>query len=361
VCKPRENAEADWVIVRATHEPMVPPAMFDRAQELLNVRRDKSTDRNFRLGSGLRSPFLLSGLVTCGRCGQKFQGRTVNSTKYREDGTKIRTLYYCCSSFVAKGATACEKFLLRKEPLEELLLQTIQDRLESLLAGEGETILRGFIEEEIAAQGQDPRRELAKMRDRIAEIDRKADVLLEGVSADTKGFVDAKLRDLGIERRKLQNRSEELKSAPYVPINAAAILRDGLASLRDLPRLLESGSLEDRKEFVRAFVGGVSVVPGESRLDVLMRTLPAVGSLLPANSTCGLVAGARYEPVQIEMRPLTVFLAGLRRAAEGRVGAARRAENGAHEAVGSHFTEGLLRVDLDSNAPPDPWSYPVAR
>ena len=94
-----------------------------------------------------------------------------------------------------------------------------------------------------------------------------------------------------------------------------AYLRGGLAALRDLPHLMESGSLEDRKEFVRAFVGGVSVVPGEARLDVQMRTLPAVGSLLPANSTCGLVAGARYEPIQIEMSPVGRFLAGLRRAA----------------------------------------------
>jgi hypothetical protein len=214
-----------------------------------------------------------------------------------------------------KGASACEKFLIRKEPLEDLLLETIQGRLQSLLAGEGETILRGFIDNELAAQGQDPRRELTTVRARISEIDEKANVLLENMSADTKGFVDAKLRDMGTERRKLQARSESLETAPYDPIDAEAVLRDGLASLHDLPRLMESASMEDRKEFVRAFVGGVSVVPGEARLDIQMRTLPAIGSLLPANSTCGLVAGARYEPVRIEMRPVRKFLAGLRRAA----------------------------------------------
>jgi hypothetical protein len=74
-------------------------------------------------------------------------------------------------------------------------------------------------------------------------------------------------------------------------------------------------SLEDRKEFVRAFVGGVSVVPGEARLDVQMRTLPTFGSLLPANSTCGLVAGARYVPVQMKLQPLNRYLAGLQKAA----------------------------------------------
>jgi hypothetical protein len=80
---------------------------------------------------------------------------------------------------------------------------------------------------------------------------------------------------------------------------------------------MESASLEDRKEFVRALVGGVSVVPGEARLDVQMRTPPALGALQPANSTCRMAAGARYEPLQIVLRPMERFLAGMRRAAQG--------------------------------------------
>jgi len=99
--------------------------------------------------------------------------------------------------------------------------------------------------------------------------------------------VYAKLRNLGSERRRLQNRCEELESRPYDPIDADAVLRGGLVSLRELPRLLESGSLEDGKEFVRAFVPGVSIVPAEARLDVQMRTLPAVGALRPEDSTFG--------------------------------------------------------------------------
>jgi hypothetical protein len=78
---------------------------------------------------------------------------------------------------------------------------------------------------------------------------------------------------------------------------------------------MKSASLEDRKEFIRSFVGSVSVVPGEARLDVQMRTLPAVGALGAANSTCGLVAGARYEPLQMKLTPLNRYLAGLRKAA----------------------------------------------
>jgi hypothetical protein len=47
-------------------------------------------------------------------------------------------------------------------------------------------------------------------------------------------------------------------------------------------------------------------------LDLQMKKLPAK---VRGNFTWDVVAGARYEPLQIEMRPVERFLAGLRRAA----------------------------------------------
>jgi hypothetical protein len=129
--RPRENPESDWILVPGTHEPLIPPPTFDRAQELMRGRARNVGPRNGRAGSGLRSPYLLSGLVTCARCGQAYQGRTINSTKYRKDGSKIKTLYYACGGWVMKGASACEKFLIRKEPLEDLLMETIQRLLDN--------------------------------------------------------------------------------------------------------------------------------------------------------------------------------------------------------------------------------------
>jgi hypothetical protein len=81
-------------------------------------------------------------------------------------------------------------------------------------------------------------------------------------------------------------------------------IRLGLAGSADLPRLLESASIESRKEFVRAFVGGITVRPDTGVLDVQMRQLPVLGA---ANSACEMVAGARYEPVQIELIPVERF------------------------------------------------------
>ena len=167
--KPRENPESDWIIAPNTHEPLVPPTVLDRAQELMKSRARDGAGRNFRIGSGLRSPYLLSGLLSCGRCGQNYQGRVVHSTKCRKDGSKIKTYYYACGGYVMKGNSACEKFLLRKTPVEEAILETIQGRLHGLLEGQGELLLRSYIEEEIAAQGADPRREAAQLRARLTE------------------------------------------------------------------------------------------------------------------------------------------------------------------------------------------------
>jgi len=310
--KPRENDAADWIVRENTHEPLVSPTLFERAQELMTSRGNHVGLNHVRSGKGLRSPFVLSGLITCGRCGQNYQGRTINSTKRRKDGSKIQSFYYACGSWVMKGSTACEKHLLRRDPLEELLLDTIQTRLHTLLTGEGERILRQYVDEEIAAQGLDPRREKATLRARLAEIEQTASVVLGGASPETRAFIDGKLRELAAEKRRHQERLDELDAIDRRAINADAVVRDGLAALNDLPRMLETANIEGRKEFVRAFIGDITVRPDTGVLDVQMRNLPVLGK---GNSTCEMVAGARYVPLQIEMRPLNRYMAGLWRAA----------------------------------------------
>jgi DNA invertase Pin-like site-specific DNA recombinase len=310
--KPRENSEADWIVSENTHEPLVSPTLFHRAQELMKSRGNHVGLNHVRSGKGLRSPFLLSGLITCGRCGQNYQGRTINSTKHRKDGSKIKSYYYACGGWVMKGSSACTKHLLRRDPLEELLLDTIQARLLNLLSGEGERLLRQFVDEEIAAQGLDPRREKATLRARLAEIDQTASVVLESASPETRPFIDSKLRELAAEKRRLQERLDELEAIDRPAINADAVVRGGLAALQDLPRMLENANIEARKEFVRAFIGGITIRPESGVLDLQMKTLPSLGD---ARSTCQRVAGARYVPLQIEMRPLNFYVAGQRRAA----------------------------------------------
>ena len=73
-------------------------------------------------------------------------------------------------------------------------------------------------------------------------------------------------------------------------------MASGMASLCDLPRLLEAGNLEEKKEFVRAFVHRITVRPDEERLDIQMLKLPAGCLPQPGVVSVGVVAGAGFEP-----------------------------------------------------------------
>lgn len=73
-------------------------------------------------------------------------------------------------------------------------------------------------------------------RARPREIDRKADLLLEGLAPETRGFIDGKIRNLAAEKDRLQHRLAELDTLHYQPIDEDAVLAHGKAALNDLRR-----------------------------------------------------------------------------------------------------------------------------
>jgi hypothetical protein len=126
--------------------------------------------------------------------------------------------------------------------------------------------------------------------------------------------------------------------------DADAVVRNGLTALRDLSRLLETANIEGRKEFIRAFVGGITVRPDVEVLDLQMNRFPAHGS---GNLTWEKVARASYVTLLIEMRPLSRYLADFQRVASGLGGGNRiSAESGASLStpLESHSLGGLLET-----------------
>ena len=62
-------------------------------------------------------------------------------------------------------------------------------------------------------------------------------------------------------------------------------------TLGNLPRLMESRSLEEREEFVRAFIAGMKVYPDDELLVVQIRKVPTTVMPQPGNSSVELVEG----------------------------------------------------------------------
>jgi hypothetical protein len=112
--------------------------------------------------------------------------------------------------------------------------------------------------------------------------------------------VDSKLHNLAAEKKGLVSRLESLGAISSDNLDPEVILQQGRAALQDLARLMEFGCLEERKEFIRAFVTGVTVLPDEKRLEVRVRKIPASVSLKPGSSV-EVVAGARFNPLQTNL------------------------------------------------------------
>ena len=115
---PREG----WYVVEGTHPPIVPPALFRRAQDL--ARRDT------RRAPGRGEVHLFAGLLRCADCGKAMSRKTARNLAY-----------YTCSTYRRKSKTACTKHTIREDRLRAQVAQ-------ALGAGE-EDLSRGLLFEKV--------------------------------------------------------------------------------------------------------------------------------------------------------------------------------------------------------------------
>jgi site-specific DNA recombinase len=118
----KRNPPSDWIIRRDNHQAMVDRETFDKAQAIIakgKTGRSKYTPEN--------NPYLLSGLLRCGKCGSPLQGLK------KLDGD-IR--YYECGHSRYSGKDACEGTTVR----EDVILLGIADHLETWLFNTDERV-----------------------------------------------------------------------------------------------------------------------------------------------------------------------------------------------------------------------------
>lgn len=94
----------DWYVVEGTHVPLVPPALFQRAQELASGRPAGRRDRG-------RCTWF-AGFLRCADCGKSMSRKTARGI-----------VYYTCSTYRRKSKTACTKHTIRESRLRSQVAQ----------------------------------------------------------------------------------------------------------------------------------------------------------------------------------------------------------------------------------------------
>jgi hypothetical protein len=138
------------------------------------------------------------------------------------------------------------------------------------------------------------------MRVRLGKINDDIERLLASLTPAIKEIIEPKLVKLGDEKKELERRLREKEAIPEEskmdPNELAGQIVEGISEFREL---FEQGTLEEKKEFVRAFVEKLVVDPDKGTGTLYIREFPPLEAIRPkgdGNSYFQGVAGARYEP-----------------------------------------------------------------
>ena len=245
------EAELKPVRVEGVVEAIVGKQDFERVQDLLKARSPKSIAPR-RTGSR----YLLSGLLKCGRCGATMFGMGAKSGRYH---------YYVCTTSSRSGRDACDVEAIPQEVIEGLVLENV-----------GSLILqRQHVEKLVKLVNEELKDSLINLEFRLAGIEKE----IGDVSSRLGKLYDAleteklSLEDLAPRIRELRTQKELLERARFEAKDAS---REGkvqlvdrrkvLEYMSDLQRVLDRGSLGERRMFLRSFVN--EIVKGDTEATI---------------------------------------------------------------------------------------------
>ena len=268
-----QRAREDWIVVENAWPALVDVATFDQVQAKLAQAREAHV---FTTGRSVTTGYLLSGSLVCGVCGGRLMGQ---SEKKHRDGTRSTHRRYVCGTHHKGEHGKCPtRYYVPAEIAEGQVMNLIKADLQHL---QGDPELHQYVADEVGklcGNQVDARKGLqARLADLDSQMAKLATHLavLDVQTATTMGLY-AKAKTLADERRQVQGQLDTANQGmPELP-DTAEIARRADEELANLDRLLESGSLEEKRELVRAYVHGMKTDPKTQELEIAF--MPALFS-----------------------------------------------------------------------------------
>lgn len=281
------NDPEDWVIVRDTHEAIIPRRTWELAKSVregrpASIAQQGEPKRPVGGWNGKRSRFILSGLVQCGRCGGRYQGVTRTKGKRRIDGTKVKNRYYACGSYIAKGRSACKFGAIPQEKLENAVIDAVIDFYRERYLGEGGMDrLAEAVREHLGHEAQD----IVEARERLGvdreRIESNISTLLDNISPKTRDLIEERLGELRKERDRLDSRSEELERVSVREAEVLDIVQELGAFIAGLEITLRQGVNDKRVATLRRCVERIETACAATVVGVgSIRLVPILGAEL---------------------------------------------------------------------------------
>lgn len=115
--------EANWIIVRNTHEPIIDGETFEKVQQIAKQRKSEYRERLGKFAHLEHSENILQGLVWCPNC-----NRPMVRYKNVSHGSKLWYTYICPGH--ADDPARCPFVSIREDELNEVLFTAIQSQIQ---------------------------------------------------------------------------------------------------------------------------------------------------------------------------------------------------------------------------------------
>ena len=223
--------------VKNTHPAIVDEVAFQRVQEILRERAPK-----IRHPRTISSDYLLSGLAFCKGCGAKLIGATAKSGKF---------FYYGCQNYLRKGKQACDSGLVNRDKLERSVVARIKERI---LTDRNLVELVKLVNKELGRLRNDSSEMLGQIDGQVEDHSRRLERLYAAVETGKIELDDLapRIREIKAQVEQLRARKRELESQST---RAIQITESEIRHyVEDLRSLLMTGSLVERKSFLRSWI-----------------------------------------------------------------------------------------------------------
>ena len=275
-----DNKEADWIRIRDAHPAIVTRRTFELAS-LLRRNRSRSKpagsppQRPISCTIGSRARFILSGLMSCARCGMRYSGLRARPAWVKKGDESYTRGQYLCRGFVIGGMARCHAGRVEQLVLERAVCEALVSYYARYLGRAGERLLAGLVARAVDAgtSALEAERERLVAADR--ELARGLKNLAKNVTPKNRGFVEARIEELEAEKASGVLRTAEIDLVRKLPVEPRRVLAEARAAIGALPRILEGGARDERALALRRVVESI-VYDADSRLaHVRLRQVPS--------------------------------------------------------------------------------------
>lgn len=193
-----KNDPSEWIRFENTHDPILDRDTFSRLQELFEGRKTVGKHMS-------NDTYLLSGLVYCGHCTSKMNGKMNRSFSKRLGRENIH-YQYLCDGYLKKSK--CYHHYVQRDEIEELVI----DRIKQVSEAAPGTLKLVILKPEVKRVDKD------SIESKLAKLDKKMQKQIDAYDEDLITAEDLKAATLRVTKerealRKLLESSEEEQTA----------------------------------------------------------------------------------------------------------------------------------------------------